>query len=231
MSLVRRDTLAGAPIHYDRFKPDGSDYGTIGKPWNPYFEPNFYEACDAAFRDVQTLLRPRLGDFKAVVSGGVGREGGGRSYHHQHRAFDLDALYWDSGAFWVADTFEEEPHLYLAIESQLRLHFGTVLTYLYNAAHEDHFHFDDGRKPNFRSSTKTHSLFVQTALKYVFAMDVGVDGVWGPETESQARIVREELGIGPFSQLDNWLEFCRKTGEAAANLVDAPAADNGAGCA
>jgi hypothetical protein len=222
MALVRRNTLAGAPIHYDRFQADGSDYGTLGKPWNPYIDPSFYDACERAFNDIQTLLHPRLGAFKAVVCGGVGRAGGGASYHHQHRAFDLDALFWESGAVWVANTFEREPHLYLAIESQLRLHFGTVLTYLYNRAHEDHFHFDDGRRPNFRSATKTHSLFVQTALKYVFAMDVGVDGVWGPETDGAARAIRTELGIGPFSKLDNWLAFCRETGKAAAALVDAP---------
>ena len=230
MTLVRRNTLSGAPIHYDRFQPDGSDYGTIGKPWNPYFEPNFHTACDAAFRDVQALLRPRLGAFKAVVSGGVGRDGGGRSYHHQHRAFDLDALFWTSGASWVANSFHAEPQLYLAIESRLRLHFGTVLTYLYNAAHEDHVHVDDGRKPNFRSATKTHTLFVQTALKYAYALDVGVDGVWGPQTEGQARRVRKELGLGPFSQLANWQAFCRKTGQAAAAMVDAAQADPG-GCA
>lgn len=228
MPLIRHATLAGAPIHYDRFNADGSDYGTLGKPINPFFEASFYEACDAAFRDVEALLAPRLGAFTAVVTGGIGRAGQGASYHHKNRAFDLDALFFESGASWVANSYETAPHLYLAIESRLRLRFGTVLTYPYDRRHEDHFHFDDGRAPNFRPATKTHSLFVQAAIKHVYFIEIGVDGVWGPDTEAKARLVRKELGLGPLSRLDDWLAFCRLTGDAAAKLVDpAPGAATG----
>jgi hypothetical protein len=229
MTFERQSKLAGAPIHYDRLKPE--DYGTIGIPIDPYFDPDFYEQCNQAFVDIQALLKPKLGPFTAVVTGGIGRAGEGASYHHKNRAFDLDALFFESGASWVATSYRADPHLYLAIESRLRMHFGTVLTYLYDPRHEDHFHFDNGRASTFRPATKTHSLFVQAAIKHLFFIEIGVDGVWGPDTESKARLVRQEMGLGPLSRTDNWIAFCREVGNAAAARVAPPAKPSSGGAA
>ena len=220
MPLIRRTHIAGVPLHYDRFNQDGSDYGTIGKPVNPYINAEFAEKCDAAFSDIKVRLEPRFGMLDAIVTGGIGRSGSGKSYHHQSRAFDLDALAFRDGTLWVANSFPNRSHLYIAIESELRRHFGVVLTYDYNAAHQDHMHFDESRDAKFRSSAKTHTLYVQHAVKNVYLRPVGVDGLWGPETEDAVDDVLSELDIGPLSKKANWLAFCEVTAMHAVEMAD-----------
>lgn len=215
MANVRISALANVPMLYDR-QIEGH-YGVTGIPFRPFMHPTFAELCDACFNDLFQLFSNHGLTVSAILSGGVGRAGTGPSFHHQNRAFDLDGLVMVGGN-WVANTFPQRPLMYLAIESVLRQHFGTVLSYDFNAAHEDHFHFDDGRMPGFKNLAKSHVIFLQNVIFFVYGIDIGIDGVWGPETNVRSRELRDELGIGPFSDLSNWQEFLRRVSNDALKL-------------
>jgi len=207
-NLIRIEQFAGVDVFYDRVRPE--DYGVRGVAIEPLVDTKFAEETERFFaRLFLECAAAGLGEVIAIFTGGVGRDPsvGGRSYHHQNRAFDLDALVFDDGRKWVADSFPDAPHFYLGIESVLRKSFGTVLTYDYNRAHQNHIHFDNGQRPGFQSMAKSRVLFLQNSLFYLFDRTLGRDGVYGPETEAIARSVRSDLGLGPLSRTDNWIAF------------------------
>ena len=215
MALIRIDTLGGKQLLYDRSVP--GHYGVTGVKFRPFIDDDFAAECETCFTELFALFAAHgMAEVDAILSGGVGRSGSGTSYHHKNRAFDLDGFVMPGGN-WVADTFPVRPHLYLAIESILRRHFGTVLSYDYNAAHQDHFHFDNGRAPGFKINAKSHVIYLQNVIFFVYDIPIGRDGVWGPETSGAATDLRKELGIGPFSDLANWMEFLSR---AAADALE-----------
>lgn len=206
MARQRYSSLGGVGLLYDRKVP--GHYGVTGVPYRPWIDVAFAKETDRAFEQLfASLAAASVGKVKAILSGGVGRQGAGSSLHHKNRAFDLDGLIFDDGTTWVADTFPHRPMLYLGIEAVLRQHFGTILGYDYNAAHEDHFHFDNGDKVGFKKHSRSRVIFLQNTLYFLFDMDVGRDGVYGPETAGAERQVRTELGIGGFSVLQNWVAY------------------------
>ncbi|MEM1078667.1 MAG: extensin family protein [Pseudomonadota bacterium] len=216
MARARFSQLGGLPLLYDR--NPALNYGITGIPFSPWIDTTFARQADAAFHQiVSSLSGVGLGEATAILSGGVGRSGNGPSLHHQNRAFDLDGLTFEEGQNWVADTFPSRPLIYIGIEAILRQHFGTVLSYQYNAAHRDHFHFDNGRAVGFRRDARSHTLFLQNSFKYLFDEMLGIDGVYGPETASVERRVRAELGVGGLSNRANWLDYLGTCVELALN--------------
>ena len=88
-------------------------------------------------------------------------------YHGLGRAFDLDAIFWDNHTF-ITLNFPEDPFVYIGVESVIRMHFGTVLNYDYDAAHRDHFHFDDGTNPGWNKMAKSRVVFLQNVLHFLY---------------------------------------------------------------
>lgn len=216
MALTRVESIAGLPLYYDRF--NGTSYGRAAVPMRPFIDDDFLRQCTECFSELQRVLSKHKFEVSQVWSGGVGRAGTGVSYHHRNRAFDLDALIFKDGSKWVADTIPARPFMYLAIEAGLRLHFGTVLNFDYNQAHQDHLHFDNGTLPRFKRDARSHTLFVQHALMKLYNQSVGsagADGVYGPETEQALNRVRQNLKIGPLSDKDNWFAFLRISADMA----------------
>ncbi|WP_187326930.1 extensin family protein [Martelella lutilitoris] len=216
MALIRTNNFAGIPLFYDRFKPGA--YGQEAVPVRPYIDPDFRVACDACFSDIQNTFSGNGFHIDQIWTGGVGREGSGRSYHHTNRAFDLDCLIFSDKPMWVATSFPARPYLYLAIESLLRIHFGTVLNYDYNHAHEDHFHFDNGTSVGFKKHARSHVIFLQHTLEKLFNKDVGasgVDGVWGGDTEAALRQTLKELRLGTLSDNLNWIKYLKTCADLA----------------
>lgn len=217
MSLIRVDQFAGVPLFYDRFNK--TSYGEQAVPMRPYVDSAFSELCEAGFKTMVEILAEGGFNITQIWSGGVGRAGSGSSYHHKNRAFDLDALIFSDGTKWVADTFPERPFIYLAIESALRMNFGTVLNYDYNKAHEDHFHFDNGTSVKFKRDARSHVIFLQHTLEKLFNQNIGgagADGVYGPDTDAALTRTRKELGIGGLTTKDNWLKYLATSAKAAA---------------
>lgn len=204
MADVRHDSFAGKPLLYDRSSP--GHYGRTGISFRPFVNPAFAQLCEAAFSELVRRLDEAAGlTVASILSGGVSRAGTGTSFHHKNRAFDLDGLLFTDGSSWVANTFPQRPQLYLGMEAVLRKHFGSVLTFDYNRAHEDHFHFDNGTPVGFKMAAKSHVIFIQNVIALVYGSNIGRDGVWGPETEGALRALRNRLGVGAVSSLPNWL--------------------------
>ncbi len=216
MPLIRVDNLAGIPLFYDRYS--SSSYGVSAVPMRPYIDNQFHASCVNCVQELSNVLTNSGFTITQIWSGGVGRSGTGRSYHHKNRAFDLDALIFDDDSRWVADTFPQRPFLYLAIEAVLRRYFGTVLNYDYNAAHEDHFHFDNGTSVKFKRDARSHVVFLQHCLVKLFNQNIGqsgVDGVYGGDTEAALNRARRDLGIGGLSNVENWRNFLQACATAA----------------
>lgn len=214
MADIRIDNLAGKPLLYDRSST--AHYGVGGVPTRPFINPTFAAECEACFVELVAKLKDDAGlEVEKILTGGVSRAGSGTSLHHQNRAFDLDALLFTDGSNWVSTTFPQRPQLYLGIEAILRRHFGTVLSYDYNKAHRDHFHFDNGTAVKFKTAAKSHVIFLQNVIALVYQTPVGRDGVWGPQTDREVKTLRERLGIGALSNKDNWLAFLEQVARDA----------------
>ena len=205
--------FAGALIYYDR--PPSGEYGERGTQIRPFFEERFAAETEAMFAQLfAELSEAGAGAVTQIYAGSMGCDprAGGRSYAQKNRAFDLDGLAFDNGSKWMADSYPFAPHLYLAIESAIRMHFGTVLTYSYDRRNEDRIYFDNGRKIGFHSYSKSRTVFLQNCLYHLFDMQLSCDGVLGPETKSISDLVRRELEIGPFmgaGEEDQWLAFLK----------------------
>lgn len=213
-NLVSSSEMAGVPIHYDRFRPE--DYGQPGHPHTVYMTAGMKQNCEACFEALFQMTPQEFGDAKFILTAGAYVQKPG--YHGKGRAFDLDALVWKT-EHWIANTFPRDPQLYLAIESVIRQHFGTVLTYSYNKPHHDHIHFDDGTAVGFNRMSKSRVIFLQNVIYFVYGIKLGRDGVWGPETEGAERMVRQQLGLGPFSNKANWIQFLQITADRAFGIV------------
>ncbi len=217
MADIRCDRFGGIPLLYDR--SSAAHYGVGGVPFRPMVNSVFAQQCDACFSELIPRLAQDAGlTVTFILSGGVSRAGQGASYHHKNRAFDFDGLLFQDGSNWVANTFPARPQLYLGLEAILRKHFGTVLSFDYNRAHEDHFHFDNGTGIGFKTAAKTHVIFLQNVIALVFGIAIGRDGVWGPETQGALGSLRTRLGIGPISVRANWLALLDAIAQQAMGL-------------
>jgi len=227
MALKRIEKLAQIPLFYDRFEPGA--YGERAVKMRPYIDEEFHKMCERCFSDMKSVFGKAGFKIEQIWSGGVGRSGTGKSYHHKNRAIDLDCLVFSNKKMWVAKTIRERPYLYLAVEACLRTEFGTVLNYDYNSDHEDHLHIDNGTSVKFKRDAKSHVLFLQHTLEKLFNQSVGsagVDGVLGGDTDAALRGALKELKIGGLSDKKNWIKYlnaCVDTAlELEASIISAP---------
>lgn len=165
--------LAGIPVHYAR--PPLAPYGTKGVEYKFFSEKDFEEKLNTAFSEL--FERAQLEKPEVITSAGayVNKSG----YHGRARAFDLDGIFWKDKVF-ITKNYPSDKSFYLGVEAVLRKHFGTVLNYNYNRAHQDHFHIDDGTEIGFNTASKSKVLFVQDSLSQILEIPVSVDGVYGP---------------------------------------------------
>lgn len=195
--------LGGVPVHYDR--RHSGDYGTRGAAATFHVTEEFEAKLDRCFEQLWELSP--FGRAEVITSAGawVNKPG----FHGLGRALDLDGIFWRDKSFvTLFDGFQgRDRRLYLAVEAVLRMHFGQVLNYDFNAAHRDHFHIDDVA-PGFRASSKTAVFFVQNALSFVLGHSVSRDGVFGSETDGALVRAMSDLGIsGSISDLGVWRRF------------------------
>lgn len=193
--------LAGVAVHYAR--PPLAPYGTKGVEYKFFSEKDFEQKLDTAFSEL--FNRAGLEEPEVITSAGayVNKTG----YHGLARAFDLDGIFWKDKIF-IANNYPADKSFYLGIEAVLRKHFGTVLNYNYNQAHQDHLHIDDGTAIGFNAASKSKVLFTQDALRNVLDIPVAVDGIYGPETEGGIKQALEKLNIsGLITSKQVWLDF------------------------
>jgi len=205
----------GVPVHYDR--RNELDYGTRGGGGFTFFATSSFESkLDACFAQIWELSPFGRAEVITTAGAWVPKP---NSFHNDGRALDLDGIFWRDKPFvTLHDGFQggNRP-LYFAIEAIIRMHFGQVLNYNFNAAHRDHFHISD-TSPGFNRSSMTATFFLQNALTFVLGHPVGRDGIFGNETRGALDLAMDEMGI--TGSIDNSLDVYRQflTGVARAGF-------------
>lgn len=206
-------TLGGVPVHYDRL-PSPHHYGSRGKPRNFHCKTDFEPLLDTAFKDI--WLYTGLGKAEVITSAGAYVDKPGQ--HGKGRAFDIDGIFWSNKTFVTlhAGWQGQDRNFYFGIEAVLRLHFGIVLDYEYNAPHRDHFHVDDSTSLSFRTSSRSKVRSLQGMLNHVWGKNVDEDGEWGDQTDGAVSEVLVAAGLtGPITNQGQWLLLMKKTAEKA----------------
>ena len=207
-------SIAGVPIHYAR--EPVAPYGTRGVNMIFFSTNAFFDKLETFVEDL--IDRCPLGQPEVIVTAGVYVDKP-NSKHQLGRAFDLDSIFWSDRSF-ITKNYPSDKAFYLAIESIIRKHFGTVLQYGYDRRHEDHFHFDDGSPVDFNTSWRSYTYFAQTSLNVLFGQQVVEDGLWGSETAGAVEHVFENLGIDtPITTRPNWRSYLDACTSAAFQLA------------
>jgi hypothetical protein len=222
LKLEKFEYLAGAKCYWARVNEAYEDYSKAleGKR---KLNPGFKKKLEACLIEVWwTLGAPT--PIAIVSSGAYVKKAG---WHSKGKAFDLGAIHWEDyhlsclGVFNDGCSTSSSMPMYLAIESVLRKHFGTVLGIHYNKAHRNHWHIDPGTKVGYWSKgfgSSTRVIFLQEVLRLVWNCKVVIDGKAGPQTNSAIRIIRDMLHIGPLTNVDNWKQFLLLTAMKAAQM-------------
>jgi hypothetical protein len=188
--LLRIGGIQGIPLYYERRTSD-DEWGDLApeEQTNFYLNEDFNIILNKYFQEIRRVF----GEPTGIISAGAWVDKPGM--HRLGRAFDLDGIVWEEWK-WDAREFhgQEQRETYLIIQAICMKYFGTVLGYLYNKAHYDHIHMDDGVEVGFRHNSRSVVSFIQAALNTFF--DVGlvrthltVDGSWGPKTWGRMQTV------------------------------------------
>lgn len=151
------------------------------------------------------------------------------SMHNYGRALDITRMYMTNSssvlvkvfdgryANWktqTGSTLTTTRKRFWATVASLHYHFRSVLTYMYDSAHEDHVHVDNGYSGDGNSTFATNVYpqvqHVQACLVYIWGYTtVPLDGIWSQSTADAARAALGRIGITGWitdSQY-NWLQF------------------------
>ena len=89
---------------------------------------------------------------------------------------------------------------YWQLAASLHRDFAYVLTYLYDNAHHNHIHVDDGRSGAGRSSLhrgmRVQAQAVQAMCVHVWGRDIEITGAWDAATRAATGEILREAGIG-----------------------------------
>lgn len=210
-SLVQFDGLGQASLGYE-----------IDNAITSYqADPNFITLLEDWLADWEE--NSGLGKAKVIWSYGAYVDKCG-SWHAAGRAFDIARIEHEKGT--VSCRFDEwgpgeEGQLrnYWRLAASLHLHFAYTLTYLYDASHANHIHFDNGVSEGdlsiFDAASTTQTQLVQASCRYLFNKEVEVTGVYDEQTKNQLRQVQSSLGITqPLGTKEGWHAFLRATMKA-----------------
>ncbi len=187
--LDRRRELAGLDLVYEVSR----------RPARFWIEPAFAGRLEtwltgAAERGVRGDALWTYGTW----TDGTGTEGGRScsSWHDAGRAFDLARIRrggtdllscrYDQWRSERGATLRRELRRYWTVAASLHRDFAYVLTYLYDAAHRNHIHVDNGRSgagPSvFEPRSPSQVQAVQTICTQLWSRPVEVTGRWDPAT-------------------------------------------------
>lgn len=211
-SLTSHRTLAGAPLVYE-----------INQERSAFrFDDGFFAQLEGWAGTLGDTLGGPVGRWATY---GSWTDGGSAcdSWHNSGRAFDLAGLRLEDGTEiscrydrWRSDgtaAVALARRRYWTVAAGLHLRFAYVLTYLYNAAHANHIHVDNGRSGADLSRLSTRSEVqvqaVQAIATYRWDSPVELTGQWDTATRRASRAVLERLGIpGDLTDSpDTWHAF------------------------
>ncbi len=194
-SLEAHTTLAGAPLVYEP-----TDRAT--RFW---FDPGFYTALDAWAASLAGDSRvQRWSTYGSWTDGGSQCD----SWHNSGRGFDLARVRladgtavscrYDQWGSARAAELTRSRRAYWSLAAGLHQRFAYVLTYLYDAAHANHIHVDNGRSGADVSELSTRSRVqvqaVQAICTYLWDEPVELTGRWDAATRRASQRVLETVG-------------------------------------
>ncbi|MBA3528136.1 MAG: hypothetical protein H0T91_02265 [Propionibacteriaceae bacterium] len=206
-------TLAGLPLVYE-----------VNQRRSPFsFEPGFHRQLGAwleSYSAQSGVVEPdQVWTYGGWIDGGADCD----SWHHSGRAFDLGRLRVPGGEFvscrydrWQSTTgaeLDRSLRQYWSLAASLHLHFAYVLTYLYNAAHHNHIHIDNGRSgtelSTFASRSRVQVQAVQAICTYLWDQPVDITGHWDASTRRASRRALQQAGrSGDLDDsVDSWRAF------------------------
>jgi hypothetical protein len=211
------------------YEPDGD-----GATNTFYYNAAFYNRIETWFRFFRANTPIAWGPPFQIRTYGVyvNRGDGCSSYHNFGRAFDLSRIYatdpatrtlhqvfnarYDQWRSQTGSALTTTRKRYWATAASVHYHFRSTLTYLYNTAHHNHIHFDNGVSGSgntaFSSGSSAQVEHVQACLVYVWGQSLAIDGIWGPQSSAAAGRVLARIGrSGSLGTQSNWLEFNRAT--------------------
>ncbi|MTB71521.1 hypothetical protein GGG17_05960 [Arsenicicoccus sp. MKL-02] len=133
------------------------------------------------------------------------------SWHHAGRAFDLGRVRAGDGTdrvscrydLWQNSSGAQRAALeraYWRLAASLHHDFASVLTYLYDEAHHNHIHVDDGRSgptgSTFSPGSRIQVQAVQAMCRHVWGFDIRPSGSWDDDTRSATQEVLARAGAG-----------------------------------
>lgn len=151
------------------------------------------------------------------------------SWHDSGRAFDLARLRLEDGTT-VSCRYDQwksaKPaavararRAYWRLAAGLHAQFAYVLTYLYDAAHANHIHVDNGRSggqlSEFSSRSRVQVQAVQAICRYVWDEPVELTGHWDRPTRQASQRVLDR--VGPGGSVDDGTGGWRAFLEVSAN--------------
>lgn len=207
--------LAGVPVHYDRFQDPQFTYGTRGKPFRFHCTEGFQQKLEAFFGELWDVCP--LGRAEVITSAGAYVDKPGD--HGLGRGFDIDGIFWENRTF-ITKQYPQDRRFYLGVEAVLRKHFGTVLNFEFNAAHQDHFHIGDLSDPGFVAGHRSRVLFLQMILSHLFGRPVAVDGAIGRETNGAARDLLVDMNMASPQQIETASALHARLGDVWFTLLD-----------
>lgn len=153
------------------------------------------------------------------------------SWHHAGRAFDVGRIVSEAGVdlascrydVWsTADAATRQRHAtaYWRLAATVHRDFDYVLTYLYNTAHHNHIHLDNGRsgggRSTFRRGSRLQVQAVQAMCRHVWNIDVSVTNRWDGATRDAVDQVLDRIGVrGRLTDQEVWHAFCSATARGA----------------
>ena len=208
MALKKVKAIDGIPLHYARTQ--AHPYGSRGIPVTFRMEKKFHATLVTCIEELFAACP--LGKPEVITSAGtfVNKPGA----HGRGTAIDIDAIFWKDFTL-VTRSYPTNTELYLGVESFLRRHFGIVLNYVYNAAHEDHWHVDNSVSVSFNKRSRSKVLYLQLTLKHLYGINVVIDGLFGPQTAGAYADATARLGLTDSLNKANWLRYLDYTGRVA----------------
>ncbi|SDB88355.1 hypothetical protein GA0111570_10669 [Raineyella antarctica] len=209
-SMGTYDNLAGARLVYEV-----NDRATRFR-----IEPGFagqFEAWLAEWNALTGTTTRTLGTYGSWLAD----DGACDSWHHSGRAFDVARVLDAAGEvvschydLWGADPDEGRLPAYWALAAGLHAHFAYVLTYLYDDAHANHIHVDNGISGSglsgFSGRSRVQIQAVQAICTHLWSVGTPTTGSWDPATRASVRTVLDRLGLrGNLTATDVWQGFLR----------------------
>ncbi|SDE67274.1 hypothetical protein [Auraticoccus monumenti] len=145
------------------------------------------------------------------------------SWHHAGRALDVTSLRRDGEILHPGriDRVEALPageqatarRRYWQLVAGLSLHFADVLSHLFDDAHRNHVHVDNGRSGSgpavFTGRSRIQTLNVQAVCREVWQVPCELSGDWDRATREAVAAVLDPLGLpADLREEPSWRAFC-----------------------